>query len=65
LLKTNIQFIDPTIAEIMECVSAAFASISFIYNPIYFVASTTGAKHVAIFPAIFFKEIPGLVFRFT
>ena len=57
--------IKPSITKVMERISTTFTSISFVNNSIYFIAITSCAKNMAIFPAIFLKKQTSLVLCFA
>lgn len=64
LFIRDIKSINPSPRKIMKRITTSFTSIAFLSNSIYFIASTFGAKNMAIFPAEFFKKQPSFIFCF-
>jgi len=66
LLERDVQLIDPSIREVVECVLASFASVSSADDSIYFSASAACTKNRAIFPTRFSekKSCPVVRFRY-
>ena len=63
-LIRNSQPVDPSAREVMERITAPFAAVPLAHDPIDCSAPTPWTQNVAIFPARFFKEQSGSIFRF-
>lgn len=64
LLGTNFSFTDPTVTEVMEGVVTPLTSVFFTQQPVDFIAITSAAKNMPLFPAEFTQIQSGTVFTF-
>lgn len=64
-LGGDFDFIKPATREVVESKSAALTSELFVADSIDFIAPTSTAENMAVFPAEFAQITPRLIFRFN